>query len=86
LHEDRGLLIPATLYDFYDNCKSHFYTEYLLLLSGYLANIERAKKLGDMNKAGNLLKFFELRLSSNLNFGEHQLGKYYEIMLQRPNA
>ena len=71
--EDRDARIPATLYEFYDNCKSHFYHEFLLLLSGYLANIEKAKKLDDINKAGGLLKFFDLGLSSSLHFGEHQI-------------
>ena len=52
--EVRDARIPATLYEFYDNCKSHFYHEFLLLLSGYLANIEKAKKLDDINKAGGL--------------------------------
>jgi hypothetical protein len=75
--------VPATLNDFYESCKSHFYNEYLLLLSGYLANIERAKKLDDVNKAGNLLKFFELRLTAISTLAN---TKYYEIMLQRPNA
>ncbi len=50
-----------------------FYNDFLLLLSGYLANIEKAKTLEDMNKAGDLLRFFQLKLISDLYFCEQQI-------------
>jgi hypothetical protein len=67
-----SLLIPPTIYAFYDNCKKHFVEEFMSLLTGLLSNIEKAKKLRDRNADDHLLDFFNIQLGSHLNFGKHQ--------------
>ena len=66
-------LIPPTIYAFYDNCKKHFAEEFMSLLTGLLANIEKAKKLQDRNADDSLLEFFNVQLAGPLNFGKHQV-------------
>jgi len=65
--------IPATLFDFYDNCKNHFHLEFMTLLKALIANVETAKKLEEQCKAEKLLNFYKFELSSKLNFGKHPI-------------
>ena len=66
-------IIPQTIYAFYDNCKKHFYTEFISLLTGLISNIEKTKRLQDHNSEDRLLEFFNVKLDGPLNFGKHQI-------------
>ena len=69
-----SIMIPPTLYEFYDKCRKHFCKEFVELLAGYIVNIEKAKRLKNVNIDGHLLNFFEVKLVGPLNFGiKHQL-------------
>ena len=51
--------IPATLFDFYDNCKNHFHLQFMTLLKALIANVETAKKLEGQCKAEKLLNVYK---------------------------
>lgn len=69
---EREAWIPTTLYDFYDNCKSHIVNEYITLLSGYISNVECIKTLKEFNDSDRTMKYFKLELNSEPNFGKAQ--------------
>ena len=64
--------IPQTIYAFYDNCKKHFFEEFISLLTGLMSNIETTKRLREHNNDDRLLDFFNIKLDGPLNFGKHQ--------------
>jgi len=64
--------IPQTIYAFYDNCKKHFFDEFISLLTGLMSNIEKTKRLREQNSEDRLLEFFNIKLDGPLNFGKHQ--------------
>ena len=66
-------VLPPTLFEFYDKCKNHFHLEFMALLKALISNVGTAKKLEEKSKAGNLLNFYKFELSSELNFGQHQI-------------
>jgi hypothetical protein len=63
---------PA-LFEFYDNCKKHFHLEFMTLLKALISNVDTSKKLEENCKAGHLLNFYKLELSSKLKFGQHPI-------------
>lgn len=67
-----SMMIPPTFYEYYDKCRKHFFNEFINLLMGYMANIEKAKILKQESTDGNLLPFFDIKLAGQLNFGNHQ--------------
>ena len=70
-----SIMIPPTLYEYYDKCRKHFFNEFINLLMGYMANIEKAKILKQESTDGRLLNFFDIKLAGPLNFGNHQTFK-----------
>ena len=69
---DSQVMSPA-LFEFYDNCKNHFHLEFMTLLKALISNVDTSKKLEENCKAGHLLNFYQLELSSKLNFGQHPI-------------
>jgi hypothetical protein len=66
-------VIAPALFEFYDNCKNHFYLEFMALLKALISNVETSKELEENCDAGHLLNFYQLELSSKLNFGKHPI-------------
>ena len=69
---DSQVIAPA-LFEFYDKCKNHFHLEFMALLKALISNVETSKKLEENCDAGHLLNFYQLELSSKLNFGNHPI-------------
>ena len=69
---DSQVMSPA-LFEFYDNCKKHFHLEFMTLLKALISNVDTSKKLEENCKAGHLLNFYQLELSSKLKFGQHPI-------------
>lgn len=65
--------IPPTIFEFYDNCCKHFLKEFMLLLTGFMSNAEKAKKMDGHTKSDRLFNFFNIKLDGPIKFGKHQI-------------
>lgn len=71
--KESNSVIASTLYEFYDKCKNHFHQEFMTLLKALISNVDTSKKLEEKCNASQLLSYYQLKLSSELNFGQHPI-------------
>jgi hypothetical protein len=64
--------ISPEICEYYDKCVEYFHNDHIKLLSEYLANVGCIEKLDQLNKEGKLLKFFDRRNTTAVNFGHHE--------------